>query len=339
VGCLFAAIGRFCKAFQLCGARVLWANEKDHFARDTFVANFPGVRHIHKPVEEVTVIGDKLEPVDVLTAGFPCQPFSAAGEKKGFADERGLVFLDIIRLLGEFGRRKPKILLLENVQYFRNHDGGRTFRRVQGEIQKAGYWFTDKNAVVLNTAAHTDIPQNRDRLFMAAYSCDHFVRNSFRFPEPYKGKMRPVSAFLDLAKRPDDYYYFAPGSRYYPHFVEAMAKGKPDAVYQLRRNYVRENMSGECFTLMANMGDGGHNVPVIKDKWGIRKLTPRECARLQGYDDDFILPTHLSRAQLGKQIGNSVTVPLVKLLAEQCVEAVRGLNRRVQRTPLVRRAV
>lgn len=326
VGCLFAAMGGFCKAFEQAGAKTLWANEKDRFARDTFVANFPHVDHHHMPIEELTVAGDGLKPVDVITAGFPCQPFSAAGEKKGFADVRGMVFLDIIRILNEFGRHKPKILLLENVQYFRNHDSGRTFRRVQGEIQKAGYWFTDKNAAVLNTAEYTAIPQNRDRLFMVAYSCDHFARNSFPFPTPFEGKKKKVSDYLDLKKPADDSLYFLPESRYYPHFVEAMKKGKPDSVYQLRRNYVRENMSQECFTLMANMGDGGHNVPVIKDKWGIRKLTPRECASLQGYDKSFVLPAHLSRAQLGKQIGNSVTVPLVKLLADRCIEAIRGVK-------------
>ena len=115
VGCLFAAIGGFCRAFQQAGAVVRWANEKDRFASDTFVANFPHVRHYLKPIEDLFVAGDRLEPVDVLTAGFPCQPFSAAGEQKGFEDARGLVFLDIIRLIAEFGRRKPKVLLLENV--------------------------------------------------------------------------------------------------------------------------------------------------------------------------------------------------------------------------------
>jgi DNA (cytosine-5)-methyltransferase 1 len=96
--------------------------------------------------------------VDVLTGGFPCQPFSIAGEKKGFHDERGLVFLHIIRLINEFGPKKPKILLLENVQHFRNHDAGRTFRRVQTEIQKAGYWFSERNATVLLPAALTMNP-------------------------------------------------------------------------------------------------------------------------------------------------------------------------------------
>ena len=104
VGCLFAAIGGFCKAFEEAGARVAWANEKDKFARETFVANFPDLRFIHKPIEDVSVQGDGLEPVDILTAGFPCQPFSVAGEKLGFEDERGLLFLHIIRIIKEFGK-------------------------------------------------------------------------------------------------------------------------------------------------------------------------------------------------------------------------------------------
>ena len=324
VGCLFAAIGGFCRAFQECGATVLWANEKDRFARDTFVKNFPGVRHIHKPVEELSVSGDDLEPVDILTAGFPYQPFSVAGEKLGLKDERGMLFLHIIRLLREFGKDKPKILLLENVQHFRNHDQGRTFRRVQSEIQKAGYWFSDKDAQILNTATHTDIPQNRHRIFMVAFSCDNFPSNTYKFPEPLpEGSLRKVKDFLDLDRKAESVLYFKPGSQYHPMFVEAMAKGKRDSVYQLRRSYVRENMSGMCFTLMANMGDGGHNIPVIKDRWGIRKLTPRECARLQGYKDSwFKIPKDLSKAQIGKQIGNSVTVPLVTRLAENCLRAL-----------------
>jgi DNA (cytosine-5)-methyltransferase 1 len=330
VGCLFAAIGGFCRAFQGCGATVLWANEKDRFARDTFVVNFPGVRHIHKPVEMLSVEQDELEPVDILTAGFPCQPFSVAGEKLGLKDERGLLFLHIVRLLREFGKEKPKVLLLENVQHFRNHDKGKTFRRVQSEIQKAGYWFSDKDAQILNTATHTDIPQNRERIFMVAFSSDHFASNTYEFPKPLPdGSLRRVKEFLSLDTKADSSLYFKSDSQYHPMFVEAMANGGRDSVYQLRRSYVRENMSGMCFTLMANMGDGGHNIPVIKDRWGIRKLTPRECARLQGYEDEwFEIPPDLSRSQVCKQIGNSVTIPLVKRLAEGCIRALANDQKR-----------
>ncbi len=148
VGCLFAAIGGFCRAFEEVGTHVLWANEKDKFAKETFEANFPHIRYLHKPVEDLGVKRDHLEPVDILTAGFPCQPFSVAGEKRGFKDERGLLFLHITRIIREFGRDKPKILLLENVQNFRTHDNGKTFKRVQVEIQKAGYWFSEKDAAI-----------------------------------------------------------------------------------------------------------------------------------------------------------------------------------------------
>ncbi len=114
VGCLFAAIGGFCKAFEAVGAKTLWANERDRFASTTFLANFPTVRHLLKDVKDVTVTGDRLEPVDVLTAGFPCQPFSNAGLKKGFADERGLAFLHIITSSGSSpssGRTSRRFLL------------------------------------------------------------------------------------------------------------------------------------------------------------------------------------------------------------------------------------
>ena len=201
VGCLFAAIGGFSKAFETAGARILWASDKDRFAKETFERNFSERRYICKPIEDLEVVKDALDPVDVLTAGFPCQPFSIAGERKGLEDERGQLFLHIIRIIGEFGKNKPKILLLENVKNFRDHDNGRTFHRVQTEIQKAGYWFTDKNACLLNTMTHTNIPQNRPRIFIVAFSMAHFPCNSFRFPDPLPPEsLRTVREFLDFSK-------------------------------------------------------------------------------------------------------------------------------------------
>lgn len=211
VGSLFAAIGGFCKAFQQNGATVLWANEKDRFAAETFRLNFPDVRYIEKPVEDLSVHGDRLPPVDILTAGFPCQAFSIAGEKKGFEDSRGLLFLHIVRIIREFGKNKPKILLLENVKNLKAHDKGRTFKRIQAEIQRAGYLFSDANARILNTAEHTDIPQNRERVFMVAMSQSHFTANTFVFPDPLlDGDLRPVRSFLDLGTKLENAFYFAP---------------------------------------------------------------------------------------------------------------------------------
>jgi DNA (cytosine-5)-methyltransferase 1 len=316
----------------MAGATVLWANEKDKYAAETFRANFKdsSINYLHKPVEALTVLGDGLVPVDILTAGFPCQPFSVAGDKLGFQDERGLLFLHITRIIREFGKDKPKVLLLENVKNLKTHDNCRTFKRIQAEIQKAGYWFGEPNSKIMNTSHYTDIPQNRERIFMVAMSCDHFPSNIYRFPDPLPpGSARPVRSFLDLDHKPDDWFYFKPGSQYYPLFIEAIENGEKDSIYQLRRSYVRENKSDTCFTLMANMGEGGHNQPVIKDRWGIRKLTPLECARLQGYTDDwFNMPdiAKVSNTQLYKQIGNSVTIPLVARLAQNILENLAHLE-------------
>lgn len=323
VGCLFAAIGGFAHAFRQVDARVLWANEEDRYAVQTFERNLPGVRVITKDVRQLHVHADALQPVDVLTAGFPCQPFSVAGEKRGLADQRGTLFQEILRLISEFGERKPKVLMLENVKHLRKHEGGQTFRTIQSQIQKAGYWFQDSNAMILNTLDYSAIPQNRERIFMVALRADYFLSSKFAFPKKESSPRSHVSAFLDLDRPASPSLYFTPANRYHRLFVDAI--DDPSAIYQLRRSYVRKNLTGTCFTLMASMGDGGHNQPVIKDAWGIRKLTPMECARLQGYDDSwFSFPPELSLSQQYKQVGNSVTVPVVRKIASTIVELLRA---------------
>jgi DNA (cytosine-5)-methyltransferase 1 len=306
-------------AFEKEGFNIAWANEKDHFAVETYRHNFPTTAVYHKPIEDFSVIGDELSTVEVLTAGFPCQPFSVAGAKLGFDDTRGRTFFEIMRLIREFGNDRPKILLFENVPHLLTHDRGRTFNRITQEIQAAGYWFMPpQNTAVLNTKVHTDIPQNRERLYMVGLSWDHFKTNVFRFPEPEPATL-DYRSFFDLQEKPDDQFYFNEDSRWRKMFEQSIDAGDPDSVYMLRRNYVRENKSNSVFALMANMGDGGHNVPVIRDSWGIRKLTPTECLRLQGFSEtEFSFPDTLSKLQQYKQIGNAVTVPLVRKLAAEC---------------------
>ncbi|WP_433974965.1 DNA (cytosine-5-)-methyltransferase [Tunturiibacter lichenicola] len=319
VGSLFAGMGGFCLAFANEDFKVVWANEKDRFAVETYAHNFQATTMHHKPIEDLSVVADDLGTVDVLTAGFPCQPFSKAGVKLGFDDERGRAFFEIIRLIREFGNDRPKILLFENVQHLLTHDRGRSFSRITQEIQAAGYWFMpNQNTAVLNTKTHTEIPQNRERLYMAALSWDHFRTNVFHFPDPDPATI-DYRTYLDLDQKAEDSFYFNDDSQYKKLFEESIDAGDADSIYMLRRNYVRENKSNTVFALMANMGDGGHNVPVIQDTWGIRKLTPAECLRLQGFaKDQFSFPSQVSRIQQYRQIGNAVTVPLVQKLAAEC---------------------
>ena len=333
VGSLFAGIGGFCSAYIRAGAQVSWANEIDAHACRTYRANF---KHplLEKSIIDLSVEGDGLTPVDILTAGFPCQPFSKAGNKLGFADRRGQMFFEIIRLIEEFGANKPKILFFENVSNFKTHDNGRTFATVKEAVKGAGYWFSDANAKILNTRLHSVIPQNRERIFMVAYSRDYFGTNNFVFPEPEpEANRKAVYDYLDLDTRAPDIHYFKESSQYYPLFKDKIDAGAEDGIYQLRRVYVRENKSNSCFTLTASMGLGGHNVPVIRDKWGIRRLTPKECANLQGFDTSsaekwYTLPNDVADVQLYKQIGNAVTVSLVQKMAQITIEDIANPQRK-----------
>lgn len=325
VACLFAGVGGFCRAFTKEGFIPVWANELDSFACQTFRHNYPKAKLFEKSIEDLSTVRDELEQIDVLTGGFPCQPFSVAGRKKGFRDPRGRLFFEITRILKEFGSRRPKVVVLENVRNLLSHDKGRTFAKLRDELQQAGYWFFPDSYGILNTKEHTEIPQNRERVYMVAVSTAWFDWNNFRFPDPLDER-RSVRDYLDLDRKQDDWFYFTKESQYLPLFEEEMDRGGKDSVYLLRRNYVRENKSDDVFTLMANMGEGGHNVPVIRDSWGIRKLTPYECARLQGFDDDFSFPEGLSNYQRYRQIGNTVTVSLVQRLAAESMHILQQAN-------------
>lgn len=325
VGSLFAGIGGFCLGFQEAGAKILWANEIDKNARLSYANNFKQTTLYPVSIKSLSVAKKEIKPVDILTAGFPCQPFSIAGNRKGFKDPRGKLFYEIIRLVKEFGSNKPKILILENVRTFKSHNEGKTFKKAIKKIQNLGYWFDENNAAVLNTKIHTQIPQNRERLFMVALSKDYFDLNTFIFPEEEKEKLN-IFDFIDKGKQ-DDIYYIHETSQYYNIFKEAIEKGPKDTFYQLRRIYVRENKSKTCPTLTANMGGGGHNVPVIKDDFGMRKLTPLECARFQGFTEErFSFPVNIANTHKYKQIGNAVTVDLVIKIAKICIELLQTLN-------------
>jgi DNA (cytosine-5)-methyltransferase 1 len=313
-GALFSGIGGFCLGFEQTGIPTVWAVESDNHAVETYSHNVGDTRVIRKDVRTVSVIGDGLERVDVLHAGFPCQSFSQAGTRSGFDDDRGQLFFEIIRLLREFGESRPKVLVLENAPFLRYGEGGAWFLRLQNEIRRAGYWFREENAAELDASKLTALPQQRVRLFMVALSTAYFSGGRFVFPSHDRPGPKDLADFIEFEHDVDPEYYLAKDNRYY-HMINGAAKGDRQ-IYQLRKYLVRAKEPGVCPTLTANMGLGGHNVPFVFAPGGLRKLTEYECLALQGFPRTFRFPDHVPRAKRYMQVGNAVAVPVAARLAE-----------------------
>ena len=324
VGGLFSGVGGIESAFEQADYEIVWSNEYDQNACKTYRFNFPHHRLIEQNIWDLidnnyVHDGKKLESVDILVAGFPCQAFSVAGYRKGFEDPRGNLFFAIKKFIKKF---EPKALLLENVKNLEGHDNGNTFLKIRSELDKLKYSVIHK---VLNTCDYTDIPQNRERIFIICYKNEQSYNDkplfnegktvcseAFEFPPKTKKPPKKIKGMLSRRKVANKYYY-TENNYMYDDLKKTIVSR--DTVYQWRRKYVRVNKSNLCPTLTANMGTGGHNVPLIIDcTGGIRKLTPKECFRFQGFNK-IKLP-EIANSSLYKQAGNSVTVPLVKVLAE-----------------------
>lgn len=325
-GALFAGIGGFCLGFKQVGIKTIWAVENDPAAVETYTNNLKDVRVVTnngKPasIEKVSVLGDELEPVDVLHAGFPCQSFSQAGRKKGFRDPRGRLLFEIIRIVKEFKDLKPSVLVLENAPYFRNGEGGSWFIELVKEIRKLGYWFRDSSCAELDTFVLTELPQKRNRLYMLAFSMDCFPNGRFVFPNKTYRQKKCLSDFIDFNGFVNDNSYYLPKENRYYQMIKREEIDK-NVIYHLRKYLVRTKEPGTCPTLTANMGLGGHNVPFVFDAKGLRKLTEYECLSLQGFPRSYIFPGSVPRYKRYMQVGNAVTVPVVTLLARSIKDKI-----------------
>ncbi len=301
---LFAGIGGIRRGFQNVfkkNIEFVFSSEIDQNAQKTYKLNYNETPH-----GDITKIDEKeIPPHDIILAGFPCQAFSVAGYRKGFEDTRGTLFFDILRIAKY---HKPKIIFLENVKGFVGHDKGKTFKVVQQKLQELGYTVYYK---VLNSKDY-NIPQNRERIYIVAFLGS--VKD-FSFPEP----KTPINTIKDLLEEEVDEKFYYNNKPLYDRIKDDIKSS--DTMYQWRRQYVRENKNNLCPTLTANMGTGGHNVPIIKDKKGIRKLTPTECIRFQGFDESFKFPKDLALSHQYKQAGNSVTVTVIEEIAK-CIKDV-----------------
>ena len=308
---LFAGIGGIRLGFEKAGFRTVFSNDYESQCEATYNLNFPDSKLI---VEDIRKIGiDDLPEFDFLLGGFPCQAFSIAGYRQGFKDKkgRGNLFFDITRIIEA---RKPTGFLLENVKNLQGHDKGKTFRIIKETLENLGYHIKTK---VLNSMEYGNVPQNRERIYIAGFKNKEHA-NKFDFPKPIKLKTK----ISDLLESNVDKKYYYNDKPLYIKLKDYVIK--ENTIYQWRRKYVRENKKGVCPTLTANMGTGGHNVPIIKDNKGIRKLTPTECARIQGIPKNYKLPDNISTSALYKQLGNSVTVPVIYRIAKQIAKAINN---------------
>jgi DNA (cytosine-5)-methyltransferase 1 len=304
---LFSGIGGIRIGFESAGFETIFANDSDKKAAETYRINFGNIDE----ADLLEVIKKKgMEGIpkrfDILLGGFPCQPFSIAGYRRGFADEkRGNLLFGVIKILKA---RKPRAIFLENVKHLEKHDDEKTFKRIQEELREAGYHVKPE---VLNSMTHGNVPQNRERIYIVGFRSLRTLMK-FHFPSDIP-LTKTIAGILDK-NASENYYYSDRYETIYPKLKKEVCRR--DRFYQYRRIYVRENKNGVCPTLTASMGQGGHNVPIIRDSKGIRKLTPRECARLQGFPESYVFPKTQADAHLYKQIGNSVTVPVIARIAE-----------------------
>lgn len=324
-------MGGFATGLAEAGFAIRWANDNNGSACTVFRHRFPAVPVIEKDVCELSVHADGLTAVNVLAAGFPCQSFSQAGERRGFEDPRGTLFFEIPRLIEEYRpEERPSLVILENVPHLLYGADGIWFNQVRRALRRAGYWFREESCWAVNVKDATDSPQDRERLFMVAASRRRFTYNPFSPPPAANGvgaAPRPIEEFVDRTQRGAEDSYLSPDNRYYKMIDRAMADGESDAnIYQLRRSYVREKKQGLCPTLTANMGNGGHNVPFVRDAWGIRRLSVDEVARLQGFVATEKLFPSMLEAEKYRLLGNSVCVGLAHLVGNMCAEI---LNREI----------
>jgi len=303
---LFAGTGAFSLALeQNKKFKCIFTNDMMECSKKIWELNNPNKTFTLKDLNDIEV--NDIPSHNLLCGGFPCQPFSIAGEKKGFEDKRSNVFWKILEILE---RHKPKIIILENVKNLTSHDKGNTYKTIENKLIYLGYHI---KTAILDTSKITKIPQHRERIYIVGFRDEEMYKKfNFNFEEKEKSK---ISEFLE--DNIDEKYYYSDRFKVYEEVEKSVTKNiSENVLYQYRRFYVRENKSNCCPTLTANMGGGGHNVPLLKDDKGIRKLTPRECFNLQGFPPNYQLP-NICDSALYKLAGNAVSVPVVELIVNK----------------------
>ena len=318
---LFAGIGGMRIAFQELNGQCVFSSEWDRFAKVTYRENFGEV-----PFGDITKIdADKIPKHDVLVAGFPCQAFSIAGFKGGFDDTRGTLFFDVARIIKA---RRPEAFLLENVKGLAGHDKKRTLSVILRTLREdLGYFVPDPQII---NARDFGVPQNRERIFIVGFRNKNSA-NRFLYPKRLEGAQKTISDIVEDSEVSVKYYLSNQLLRtLIKHRARHEAKGHgfgyeiiPDD--GVAHAIVGGGMGRERNLLvdkrLTNFKPITHIIGTVNKK-GIRRMTPLEWARLQGFPDKFLIP--VSDAQAYKQFGNSVAVPAVQATGRALLKALEG---------------
>lgn len=318
VASFFAGVGGIDLGLQQTGCfETIYANELDKYAAQTFEANFP-IKVDVRDIKEVE--GTEFEVPDLICAGFPCQPYSIAGMRKGLEDERGKVVFELLRIIRI---KKPKVILLENVRNLLTHNKGETINYLLSLLEDAGYSYCKFKVIA---GDDFNVPQHRERLYIVGFR-DERMFDAFEFPQavPLTTKFKDIYDYNTLL---DEKYYYRQGK--YKSVVSDYILEKatdPDRLYLLHFNdcTVRASKPNISHTLCASMADGGHRIPCLLTKHGVRKLTPREVFSTMGFPADFVLP-EMSNNQLYRQAGNSVCVGVIKHIGYEIEKVLRKFS-------------
>jgi DNA (cytosine-5)-methyltransferase 1 len=311
---LFAGIGGIRLAFQNLGGKCVFTSEWDKFSKMTYEANFGEV-----PFGDITQISEEDIPDhDILLAGFPCQPFSIAGVSKknalgrahGFLDEtQGTLFFDVARIIKH---KMPSAFLLENVKNLVSHDKGKTFTIIKETLKELGYSIHFK---VLD-GKHF-VPQHRERIIIVGFKNSTFnCTESFEFPKMSESKF----AIKDILENEVDSKYTLSDKLW--DYLQGYAKKHKEKGNGF--GYGLTNLDGISRTMSARYYKDGAEILIPQNEKNPRRLTPRECARLQGFPDNFVIP--VSDNQAYKQFGNSVVTPLIQAVGKNIVKEILKIN-------------
>lgn len=307
---LFAGIGGIRQAFQRQGGYNVYSSEWDKFAQKTYRINFGEI-----PDGDITLVNENDIPDhDILLAGFPCQPFSQAGLHKGFEDARGTLFFDVARIIKA---KRPKAFMLENVKQLKGHNKGNTIKVILSILNELDYYVPDPQ--ILN-AYHFGVPQNRERIIIVGFNKDYLPEDFRNFKYPV-GKIDENICVGDILEK-------EVGDRF--TISDKLWEG-----HQSRKRKNKKKGNGFGFslfnkdskytsTISARYYKDGSEALIEQAGKNPRMLTPRECARLQGFSDDFIIA--VSNARSYKQFGNSVCIPVIEAVAKAMLDYLGEYN-------------